>query len=57
MKKWILLLAGAMLAAALTACGVTAQVTQIAVSRTKQAGSLHLLTANNPIFLIAGNGV
>jgi precorrin-6Y C5,15-methyltransferase (decarboxylating) len=43
--------------AALTACGVTAQVTQIAVSRTKQAGSLHLLTANNPIFLIAGNGV
>ncbi len=43
--------------AALTVCGVTAQVTQIAVSRTKQAGSLHLLTANNPIFLIAGNGV
>lgn len=43
--------------AALTACGVTAKVTQIAVSRTKQAGSLHLLTANNPIFLIAGNGV
>lgn len=43
--------------AALTVCGVTAQVTQIAVSRTKQAESLHLLTANNPIFLIAGNGV
>ena len=41
--------------AALTACGLTAQVTQIAVSRTRPAGGLHLLTANNPIFLIAGN--
>jgi precorrin-6Y C5,15-methyltransferase (decarboxylating) len=29
-------------------------VTQIAVSRTRPAGSLHLLMANNPIFLIAG---
>ena len=29
------------------------QVTQIAVSRSKAAGSLHLLMANNPVFLIA----
>jgi len=40
--------------AALTARGLTAEVTQIAVSRTKQAGRLHLLMANNPIFLITG---
>ena len=39
--------------AALTAHGLTAQVTQIAVSRSKAAGSLHLLVANNPVFLIA----
>ena len=38
--------------AALTDHGLTAQVTQIAVSRTKAAGSLHLLMANNPVFLI-----
>ena len=38
--------------AALAAHGLTAQVTQIAVSRTKAAGSLHLLMANNPVFLI-----
>ena len=38
--------------AALTAHGLTAQVTQIAVSRTKIAGKLHLLMANNPTFLI-----
>lgn len=41
--------------AALTEHGLTAHVTQIAVSRTKSAGTLHLLTANNPIFLITGN--
>ena len=40
--------------AALTARGLTAEVTQIAVSRTKPAGRLHLLMANNPIFLITG---
>ena len=40
--------------AALTARGLTAEVTQIAVSRTRPAGRLHLLTANNPIFLITG---
>ena len=40
--------------AALTAHGLSAEVTQIAVSRTKTAGSLHLLMANNPVFLIMG---
>ena len=40
--------------AALTAHGLSAEVTQIAVSRTKKAGSLHLLMANNPVFLITG---
>ena len=38
---------------AMTAHGVEAGVTQIAVSQTK--GELHLLTANNPVFLITGN--
>ena len=40
--------------AVLTAHGLSAEVTQIAVSRTKTAGSLHLLMANNPVFLITG---
>ena len=40
--------------AALTARGLTAEVTQVAVSRTKSAGRLHLLMANNPTFLITG---
>ena len=40
--------------AALTAHGLSAEVTQIAVSRTRPAGKLHLLMANNPIFLITG---
>ena len=40
--------------AALTAHGLAAEVTQITVSRTKTAGSLHLLMANNPVFLIMG---
>lgn len=38
--------------AALAAHGLTAQVTQLAVSRSKAAGSLHLMLANNPVFLI-----
>ncbi len=38
--------------AALTAHGLTAEVTQIAVSRTKTMGAYHMLTANNPVFLI-----
>lgn len=37
----------------MTAHGIEAGVTQIAVSQTK--GELHLLTANNPVFLITGN--
>ena len=40
--------------AALTAHGLAAEVTQISVSRTKTAGSLHLLMSNNPVFLITG---
>lgn len=40
--------------AALTKHGLEAGVTQIAVSRTKPAGKLHLLMANNPTFLITG---
>ena len=40
--------------AALAAHGQTAEVTQLAVSRTRPAGKLHLLMANNPIFLITG---
>lgn len=42
-------------AAALTKHGLEAKVTQLAVSRTRAAGSLHLLMANNPVFLITGN--
>ena len=38
--------------AALTAHGLQAEVCQISVSRAKAAGKLHLLMANNPIFLI-----
>ena len=41
--------------AALTAHGLEAEVTQIGVSRTKAAGTLHLLMANNPVFLITGH--
>ena len=40
--------------AALTKHGLEAGVTQIAVSRAKPAGKLHLLMANNPTFLITG---
>lgn len=35
--------------------GIQPEVTQISISHGKAAGSLHLLMANNPIFLIAGN--
>lgn len=37
---------------ALTARGLKAEVAQIGVSRTRPVGRLHLLTANNPVFLI-----
>lgn len=40
--------------AAMTARSLTVEVAQIAVSRTRPAGRLHLLMANNPIFLITG---
>ena len=40
--------------AALTAHGLQAEGCQISVSRAKAAGKLHLLMANNPIFLITG---
>ena len=41
--------------AALAARGIPATVTQLAVSETRPTGGLHLLMANNPIFLITGN--
>ena len=40
--------------AALTAQGRTVQVSQIAVSRAKAMGGLHLMMAQNPIYLITG---
>lgn len=32
--------------------GMTAQITQIAISRSSSVGNLHLMKANNPVFLI-----
>ena len=40
--------------AALTAKGRTVQVSQIAVSRAKAVGGMHLMMAQNPIYLITG---
>ena len=40
---------------ALAAHGIEAEVTQLSVSWGKATGGLHLLTANNPVFLITGN--
>lgn len=40
--------------AALTAKGRTMQVSQIAVSRARAVGGLHLMMAQNPIYLITG---
>lgn len=34
--------------------GYATEITQIAVSRTKEVGELHLLLAQNPVFLILG---
>ena len=42
--------------AALAARGIPAEVTQISVSRSREAGALHLLMATNPVFLITGRG-
>ena len=36
--------------------GIEAEIAQIAVSRTRKAGGLRLLMANNPVFLISGAG-
>lgn len=35
--------------------GIAAEVAQISVSRAKPGGKLHLLLANNPVFLISGS--
>lgn len=40
---------------ALAAHGIEAEVTQLSVGEGKTVDGLHLMTANNPIFLIAGN--
>ena len=42
---------------ALASHGIEAEITQLSVSRGKAAGGLHLLTANNPVFLTMGNCV
>ncbi|MDD4850485.1 MAG: precorrin-6y C5,15-methyltransferase (decarboxylating) subunit CbiE [Gemmiger sp.] len=42
--------------AALAEAGVAAEVSQLAASHTKTAGGQQLLLANNPVFLIVGNG-
>ena len=39
----------------MTERGLTPEITQISVSRTKSAGKLHLLMAQNPVFLITGS--
>lgn len=39
----------------LDARGIEAEVTQMAVSRSRAAGRLHMLAAGNPVFLITGN--
>lgn len=40
---------------ALQSHGLSPEVTQISVSRGRAAGALHMLLANNPVFLVAGN--
>ena len=44
------------LSSSVKANGLTPQAAQLSVSETKGAGGLHLLQANNPVFLIAGGG-
>ena len=39
----------------LQSCGIKPDITQVAVSQTKAAGHVHMLTAQNPIFIITGN--
>lgn len=38
----------------LTRRGIEAKITQIAVSRSRSAGSLHMMLANNPVYIITG---
>ena len=40
----------------LTVLGHAPEITQISVSRAKAAGDLHLLLAQNPIFLLSAGG-
>lgn len=40
---------------ALAAHGIEAGVTQLAAAHTRRGGGLHMLVANNPIFIITGN--
>lgn len=42
--------------AALQALDLSPELVQVAISRTQQAGGLHLLCAQNPIFIISGGG-
>lgn len=35
--------------------GLSPEVTQVSISRTREVGNLHLLAANNPVFLIVGH--
>ena len=39
---------------ALKQIGYDPEIVQIGVSQSKKAGSLHLMTARNPVWLIAG---
>lgn len=39
----------------LQSCGIKPDITQVAVNQTKAAGHVHMLTAQNPIFIITGN--
>ena len=40
---------------ALKAHGIEPEITQVSVCGARAVGSLHMLTAQNPVFLIAGN--
>lgn len=41
---------------AMTACGIEPEIVQLSVSRARKAGKLHLMMAQNPIYLISGGG-
>lgn len=42
---------------AFDALGIDWEVTQLSVARSKAAGKLHLMMAQNPVFLISGGGI